>query len=51
MGMNHRMVLAAMGEPESKIREQASGDPNGARYEEWIYGHVATDDSFVRFCW
>ncbi|MEO6909757.1 MAG: hypothetical protein ABI158_02390, partial [Edaphobacter sp.] len=39
VGMNHRMVLAAMGEPESKIREQESGDANGARYEEWIFGH------------
>jgi hypothetical protein len=38
VGMNRRMVLAALGAPESKMREQQSGDPNGARYEEWIYG-------------
>lgn len=49
VGMNHRMVLAAMGEPESKIREQKSGDPNGARYEEWIYGHQPQTIHFVRF--
>jgi hypothetical protein len=49
VGMNHRMVLAALGAPESKLREQASGDPNGARYEEWIYGHVPQTVRFVRF--
>ena len=49
VGMNHRMVLAALGAPESKIREQQSGDPNGARYEEWIYGHVPQTVRFVRF--
>ena len=49
VGMNHRMVLAALGAPESKIREQPSGDPNGGRYEEWIYGHVPQTIRFVRF--
>jgi hypothetical protein len=49
VGMNHRMVLAALGAPESKMREQQSGDPNGARYEEWIYGHVPQTVRFVRF--
>jgi hypothetical protein len=49
VGMNHRMVLAAMGAPESKVREQQGGDPNGARYEEWIYGHVPQTVRFVRF--
>jgi hypothetical protein len=49
VGMNHRMVLAAMGAPESKVREQQSGDPNGQRYEEWIYGHVPQTVTFVRF--
>ncbi len=29
VGMNHRMVLAALGAPENKMREQQSGDPNG----------------------
>jgi hypothetical protein len=49
VGMNHRMVLAAMGAPENKTREQISGDPGGGRYEEWIYGHVPQTVRFVRF--
>jgi hypothetical protein len=49
VGMSHRMVLASLGAPESKVREQPSGDPNGARYEEWIYGHVPQTVKFVRF--
>jgi len=49
VGMTHRMVLAALGAPESKMREQPDGDPNGARYEEWIYGHVPQTVKFVRF--
>jgi hypothetical protein len=49
VGMSHRMVLAALGAPENKTREQQSGDPNGARYEEWIYGHVPQTIRFVRF--
>src|ERR1700735_1119946 len=49
VGMNHRMVLAALGAPENKMREQQSSDPNGARYEEWIYGHVPQTVRFVRF--
>ena len=28
---------------------EPSGDPNGARYEEWIYGHVPQTVHFVRF--
>jgi hypothetical protein len=49
VGMNHRMVLAALGAPENKLRDQPSGDPNGGRYEEWIYGHVPQTVRFVRF--
>src|SRR5579871_3066894 len=49
VGMNHRMVLAALGAPESKVREQQSGDASGARYEEWIYGHVPQTIRFIRF--
>jgi hypothetical protein len=48
VGMNHRMVIAALGAPERKVREQ-SGDANGATYEEWIYGHVPQTVKFVRF--
>ncbi len=49
VGMTHRMVLAAMGGPDSKLRDQPDGDPNGANYEEWIYGHVPQTVKFVRF--
>jgi hypothetical protein len=49
VGMNHRMVLAALGAPENKLRDQPSGDLNGGRYEEWIYGHVPQTVRFVRF--
>ena len=45
VGMNHRMVLAALGAPESKVREEVEGK----RYEEWIYGHVPQTVKFVRF--
>jgi hypothetical protein len=49
VGMNHRMVLAAMGEPEQKIRERQSSDPKNGQYEEWIYGHEPQTIHFVRF--
>ncbi len=45
VGMNHRMVLAALGQPETKIREGSGND----RYEEWIYGHQPQTMHFVRF--
>lgn len=45
VGMNHRMVLAALGQPESKLREGLGSD----RYEEWIYGHQPQTMQFVRF--
>jgi len=45
VGMNHRMVLAALGQPESKMREGTGSD----RYEEWIYGHQPQTMQFVRF--
>lgn len=46
VGMTRRMVLAAMGAPESKVRET---DPGGERYEDWIYGHQPQTIRFVRF--
>jgi hypothetical protein len=49
VGMTHRMVLAAMGAPEQKIRDQASPEAGGGHYEEWIYGHVPQTVKFVRF--
>lgn len=47
VGMDRRMVLAALGAPESKMRER--DESSGARYEEWIYGHVPETVRFVRF--
>lgn len=49
VGMNHRMVLAALGQPDSKVHERAGTDSNGSHYEEWIYGHVPQTVRFVRF--
>ncbi|HEY0263664.1 MAG TPA: hypothetical protein VGC07_03990 [Granulicella sp.] len=49
VGMNHRMVLAALGAPESKVREHEGSDPDAPRYEEWIYGHVPQTVRFIRF--
>ncbi len=49
VGMNRRMVLAALGAPENKIRENAGENGSGAHYEEWIYGHVPQTVQFVRF--
>lgn len=46
VGMDRRMVLAALGAPESKVRET---DASGVRYEEWIYGHQPQTLRFVRF--
>lgn len=46
VGMDRKMVLAAMGAPESKVRES---NPAGERYEEWIYGHQPQTVQFVRF--
>jgi hypothetical protein len=45
VGMNRRMVLAALGEPEHKLRE-GSGDK---KYEEWIFGHQPGTVRFIRF--
>ena len=45
VGMNRQMVIAAMGAPESKVREQSADGP----YEEWIYGHQPQTVRFVRF--
>jgi hypothetical protein len=47
VGMNRRMVLAAMGQPQSKVRELMPGSDT-RHYEEWIYGHVPQTVYFVR---
>jgi len=50
VGMTHRMVIAAMGEPKTKEREHASSeDPDSPIYEEWIYGDPPQPTQFVRF--
>ena len=49
VGMSHRMVLAALGQPDSKMHERAGNDANASHYEEWIYGHVPQTVRFVRF--
>ncbi|HEX9200579.1 MAG TPA: hypothetical protein VF865_13530 [Acidobacteriaceae bacterium] len=48
VGMNHKMVLAAAGAPESKLRELVPGTTD-RHYEEWIYGHAPQTVRFVRF--
>jgi len=49
VGMNRKMVLASVGEPENKVREHEDNDPNKPLYEDWIYGHVPQTVRFVRF--
>lgn len=46
VGMNHDMVLAAMGRPDKKMREF---DENGNETEDWIYGHPPSKTVFVTF--
>lgn len=48
VGMDRKMVLAAMGEPVSKVRELVPGSTT-RRYEEWIYGQMPQTVRFVRF--
>jgi hypothetical protein len=49
VGMNQRMVLAAVGAPESKVREHENQNADATNSEEWIYGHVPQTVRFVRF--
>jgi len=48
VGMDRKMVLAAMGAPDSKVRELMEGSTD-KHYEEWIYGHAPQTVRFVRF--
>jgi hypothetical protein len=48
VGMDRKMVLAAMGAPLSKERELVDGSKD-KHYEEWIYGQVPQTVRFVRF--
>lgn len=46
VGMDHDMVLVAMGPPDRKVREQ---DGDGNEIEEWIYGTPPAKTTFVTF--
>ncbi|HVA95292.1 MAG TPA: hypothetical protein VNI36_10385 [Candidatus Dormibacteraeota bacterium] len=46
VGMDHDMVLAAMGRPDRKVRER---EPDGNEEEDWIYGHPPSKTIFVKF--
>jgi hypothetical protein len=46
LGMDHEMVLAAMGRPDHKVRER---DPSGEQTEDWIYGSPPARTIFVTF--
>jgi hypothetical protein len=48
VGMDRKMVLAAMGAPQSKVRELVPGSAD-RHYEEWIYGQMPQTVRFVRF--
>jgi hypothetical protein len=45
VGMNHDMVINALGRPRDKLRE---GDGQ-TQFEEWIYGNLPDPVQFVRF--
>ena len=45
-GMDHEMVLAAMGRPDKKVRQR---DPAGNETEDWIYGTPPALITFVTF--
>ena len=45
VGMDRDMVLAALGRPVRRMRENADGQD----YEEWIYGTPPQDVQFIRF--
>jgi hypothetical protein len=46
VGMDHDMVLAAMGRPDRKVREKG---PDGSEIEDWIYGKPPAKTIFVSF--
>ncbi|MFY9527559.1 MAG: hypothetical protein WBC04_24095 [Candidatus Acidiferrales bacterium] len=46
VGMDHDMVLAALGRPDHKVRER---DPKGSEIEDWIYGNPPSKTIFVTF--
>jgi hypothetical protein len=46
VGMDHEMVLAAMGRPDRKVREKGA---DGQEIEDWIYGKPPEKTIFVSF--
>jgi hypothetical protein len=46
VGMDHEMVVAAIGRPDKKVREKA---PDGNELEDWIYGKPPEKTVFVVF--
>jgi hypothetical protein len=46
VGMDHEMVLAAMGRPDKKVRQRR---PDGNETEDWIYGKPPARTTFVTF--
>ncbi|MFZ0638948.1 MAG: hypothetical protein WA020_08685 [Candidatus Acidiferrales bacterium] len=46
VGMNHDMVLAALGRPDQKVREY---DDDGHQTEDWIYGSPPEKTVLVTF--
>jgi hypothetical protein len=46
VGMDHDMVLAAMGRPDRKVREKGT---DGSEIEDWIYGTPPAKTIFVSF--
>ena len=46
VGMDHDMVLAALGRPDRKVREKGA---DGAETEDWIYGTPPAKTIFVSF--
>jgi hypothetical protein len=46
VGMDHDMVLAAMGRPDRKVREKGT---DGSEIEDWIYGKPPAKTIFVSF--
>ncbi len=46
VGMDHEMVLAAMGRPDRKVREKGT---DGSEIEDWIYGTPPAKTIFVSF--
>jgi hypothetical protein len=46
VGMDHEMVMAAIGRPDRKVRERT---PEGTEVEDWIYGKPPAKTVFVKF--